>query len=524
MKKENYEFVRYISNNSDSRWADPEEIKNAPTISCLNIEADDCPSQKGGIPIISDGNSTYVDYTDTHTIIFGSTGSKKTRLFGMPLINILALTGESFIATDPKGELYKKTSGLVAEKGYKTIVLNLRDLKYSDFWNPLALPHSIYHNGQIDEAISLLNDFLNAVAEPHRKGKGDPYFSELAFQLALAHLLFFIETASPEEANIYNFAKFCATENTSEAITRLSSHVVKDSIAHTNYKGVIANEGTNTLKNIVAGVSAFINAFVIQKSLCQVLSHSSFDVREIGKTKTAIYIIVPDEKTTLHFLVTAFIKQTYESLIYEAQQQQNNQLPIRVNFVLDEFANIPAIPDMPAMISAARSRNMRFFLMAQGMRQLSGKYGDDAHTIRGNCDNWVFLTSREKELLEEISDLCGSNFYRDSDDRLNQKPLISTSELQRLKKECGETLILHRRNYPFVTELPDIDEYKFKHYEPIKINDRKLPEIIRYEVSKVFDSIKNNKRAVPFSVEVFGKEKFFEDFNENPKKNDIFDW
>jgi type IV secretory pathway TraG/TraD family ATPase VirD4 len=42
----------------------------------------------------------------------------------LPLINILALAGESFIATDPKGELYDRTSGLVAAKGYQTFVLN----------------------------------------------------------------------------------------------------------------------------------------------------------------------------------------------------------------------------------------------------------------------------------------------------------------------------------------------------------------------------------------------------------------
>jgi len=125
MRKENYKFGRYISNDDDSRWADIDEIKNASTVKSINIESDDF--HEGGIPLISDGHTIYVDKSDTHTIIFGSTGSKKTRLFGMPLINILAMAGESFITTDPKGELFNKTSGLVADKGYNTIVLNFRD-------------------------------------------------------------------------------------------------------------------------------------------------------------------------------------------------------------------------------------------------------------------------------------------------------------------------------------------------------------------------------------------------------------
>ena len=38
---------------------------------------------------------------------------------------------------------------------------------------------------------------------------------------------------------------------------------------------------------------------------------------------------------------------------------------------------------------------MRYYLVAQSLHQLRGKYGEDADTIKGNCDNWVFLTSKE---------------------------------------------------------------------------------------------------------------------------------
>ena len=48
-----------------------------------------------------------------------------------------------------------------------------------------------------------------------------------------------------------------------------------------------------------------------------------------------------------------------------------------------------------------------------------------AEIIKGNCTDWVFLTSKELPLLNEISELCG--FRRG-------RALISPSELQRLKK------------------------------------------------------------------------------------------
>jgi len=267
-----------------------------------------------------------------------------------------------------------------------------------------------------------------------------------------------------------------------------------------------------------------INPFIIRKTLCQVLSKSSFDIRNIGKKKTAIYIIVPDEKTTLHFLVTAFIKQTYEALIHEAQQQKDKKLPVRLNIVLDEFGNIPTIPDMASMISAARSRNMRFFLMAQGMHQLQYKYYKDAETIKGNCDNWVFLTSREHALLHEISNMCGVISFSDLEGKRRTRSLISISELQRLKKENGEALILHGRHYPFVTELPDIDDYEFRAYSTPKVRAKKLPPIVPYNADKVIEDIRNSIRPIPSSIEVYGEEKYCETPPTDHSKMNIFDW
>ena len=523
MKQENFKLGKYILTSNDSRWADADELKNASTISCINLETGDCPG--AGIPIISDGRTVYVDNSDTHSIIFGATGSKKTRLFGMPLINILALAGESFITTDPKGELYSKTSGLVAAKGYKTIVLDFRNMKQSDQWNPLSMPYTLYHEGKTDEAVSSVNDFINALAEPQRKLTKDVYFIDLACAQALANMLFFIDTASPEEANIYNFANFFLAKCSVQDTVELSELVATGSIASINFKNILTNkEAERTFANVTSYVSTMLNPFVTSKTLCQVLSQSSFDVTCIGESKHAIYIIVPDEKTTLHFLVTAFVKQVYEALINEAQKRDDKMLPVRVNFVLDEFANIPAIPDMPSMISAARSRNMRFFLIVQSLFQLKQKYENDAHTIKGNCDNWVFLTSREYDLLDEISKLCGETLYMDFDGSVKSQPLISISELQRFKKEYGETLILHGRNYPFVTELPDIDEYRFKSYPPVVRSECQLLNMKHYDVSKVIGDIKDKRRPIPFSEEAYGREKFFESVTAKEKKNEVFDW
>lgn len=175
----------------------------------------------------------------------------------------------------------------------------------------------------------------------------------------------------------------------------------------------------------------------------------------IMEQPTAIFLIVPDEKTGFHGLVSLFVKQSYEYLVYKAQKTMGNgeSIKCRVNYILDEFSSLPTINDFPAMITAARSRNIRFNLFLQSKHQLKLRYKEEADTIMANCENWIFLTSREIDFLHEISELCG-----DVGSSQN-KPLLSTSELQRLDKKSGEALVLHGRCKPFISKLADIDEF-----------------------------------------------------------------
>jgi hypothetical protein len=89
--------------------------------------------------------------------------------------------------------------------------------------------------------------------------------------------------------------------------------------------------------------------------------------------------------------------------------------------------------------------------MVQSIKQLEAKYGIYTEAIKGNCENWIILHSRERELLAEIAELYGKN----SDD----EPLVSMTLLQTLDKDKGEAFVLHKREHPFISRLPDINRY-----------------------------------------------------------------
>lgn len=373
----------------------------------------------------------------------------------MPLINILEKAGESVIVTDPKGELYKRTSKTAKDNGYNIVVLNLRTMD-GDSWNPFSRPYDLWHQGREDDALAVINDFVQSVSTKAEESCNDIFWVQTARSLATANLLLMMEACTREEANIGTFMQLCMSNNC-DTLKKINDYYIDSTtIAGMNYSSVLS-EPEKTLNCTLATLAGMIQPFIANRLLVNMMATSSFDLSRIGQEKTVVYIIVPDEKTTFHFLVSSFIKQAYETLIQQAHLHPNGQLPVRVNFVLDEFANIPPVADFSSSISAARSRNIRYFLVVQSMHQLKKKYGDEAETIKSNCDNWFFLYSKEIELLQEIAELCGKTVI---DDR--EQYLISSSELQRLHKgwEKSEVLIMAGRQYPIVTEIADIDCYE----------------------------------------------------------------
>ena len=80
---------------------------------------------------------TFESYFNKNICVFGSSGSMKT--IGFLLTNLLELSKykKSIIVTDPKGEIYRKTSSYFRDIGYVVKVLNLNDMRHSDRWNPL---------------------------------------------------------------------------------------------------------------------------------------------------------------------------------------------------------------------------------------------------------------------------------------------------------------------------------------------------------------------------------------------------
>jgi len=457
-----------------SRWASEKEIKS----SLYEVNFNDDNPQYGGIPVFADNGSIYINSSDSHSLVIGATGSKKTRLIGMPALWSYAKAGESFIATDPKAELYERTLPMLEKQGYHVFILNLRDPLFSNGWNPLLVPYHLYHNGKRDKAIELVNDMSSCIAKAEYDR--DPYWQNSAADLLAGLILILFECAQDSEINF----KSLRTLRTQafRIVMNGIPFIQENFIKHLDSSSFICSllSGTVEVCDSTRGciVSVFdqaVRPFFNQDNLINMLSSNDLDMTSIGKEKTAVFLLVPDENTLYHRLVSVFIKQCYTELILEAQKHPLKTLPHRVNFLLDEFSTLPQISDFPTMITASRSRNIRFNLIVQSINQLLDRYGRQAETIMGNCENLMFLHSREFSLLDNLSNLSGM--------RNHEEPLASVSMLQTLNKDIGETFVLYKRLHPFIASLPDIDCYPSISHEEVHIS---YPKNIQKALS-VFD-------------------------------------
>ncbi len=430
-----------------------------------NIVLPEWEKGKAGVPLswLPNHDDVTIDHSDSHTLVIGPTGSKKSRLVIMPVIRILgnAQAKESMIISDPKAELYNRTASYLQEQGYTIYVLNLRSPRFGDCWNPLDIPYNFYCSGEIDRACEFANDIAENLMHNKELTK-DPFWEDSAGSLFFGLVLLLFKLCKEKNMNdsYIHLGNIVCLRNmlfANETKNILWDYARQDSIIESALIGTVET-ASETRGGILSTFDQKMRIFNIQPNLLGMLSKSSIDFKIISNSPTAIYLIMPDEKTGYHGLVSLFVKQSYEYIIFHAQNKKEQDgfhagvLKQRLNYVLDEFSSLPTIRDFPAMITASRSRNIRFTLVIQSINQLIQRYGEESETIQTNCNNWIFLTSRELPLLRTVSELCGTC-------QESTKPVLSVAALQRLDKNSGEVLILAGRQKPFVTFLPDISRY-----------------------------------------------------------------
>lgn len=439
----------------------------------------------------SSENSIATSKEELHCFIVGDTGCGKTRRLIVPSIRLIGKSKESMVISDPKGELYRKTATALKYHGYDIKVINMRSPGRGQRWNPFSLVEKLYYSANEedkDRAMLIIEDIVEVMHSGNR-GARDPYWDNIAMQYIKGLIFIILEYGKKGQLSFGSIADL-EKEMTIEMdehpknVARFIREQKQGSSIKENFYGLLGlleNDGGRTYSCITSTAQVILAQYTRQNLIRKLFEVSDFDMEDIGRKPTALYLILPDDSDALYGLATLMVKQIYSCLINIADGI-GGSLPNKVSFILDEFANFTRLPSIGSMLTASRSRGIRFILVCQNVGQLEEKYGEyGAETIRANCRVWVYMGCRNLEFLKMLQDLSGIHIERYGG---NVYPLMDIDMLQRLNP--GEVFVWNDRCSPKLCHLPDYSQYDFG-VESSRAGEGDLPPYRKWVEPERFD-------------------------------------
>lgn len=397
-----------------------------------------------------DMKQIYYDGEDTHTVIIGATGSGKTRCQVLPSIGLTALAGESMIITDPKAELYLYTCDFLRRLNYEVIAIDFIAPQRSNRYNFLQPVLDAVHLGDLSRAVTWAQDISALLVPEKESGNTDPiwHMGERAILTVsiLAVCLLFDDPRWQNLANARHFiAKMCVPGPKGEPapIVGYLNALADDSPMRTALD--IARIAPEKMQcSFYASALTTLSLFA-DPNIHAMTAYTDFDHMATGDRKRAVFIILPDEKSAYYPIASLFVFQQYQLLV-ERARSNGNRLPIRVEFICDEFGNFARIPDWDKAITVGRGRGCRFHMYIQDFGQIYRLYGRElGSTIISNC-NWVYLQTGNEDTIKSINtrldkytvkspSLSASTGGQSSASyNLTGRDLLTVSEIQRIRR------------------------------------------------------------------------------------------
>ena len=218
-----------------------------------------------------------------------------------------------------------------------------------------------------------------------------------------------------DKFNFFNLYKICMRRDPAgdreSALKTLTTYADgRDKVRGNVYQlmsGVCLASGV-TQRSFLSTLSSSIGKTLGDEGILFLTSGTDIDFTKIPEVPTAFFIRIPDHKTERHPLGVLCISQLYKVLVDVANKNGKGTLPRPVYFILDEFGNMPAVPNFGTMVTVSRSRKIFFEIILQSYKQLDIKYGqDEAQNIRGNFQMEVFLGSEDPSTIQAFSEACG---------------------------------------------------------------------------------------------------------------------
>ena len=360
---------------------------------------------------------TSVTGLNNNMLVIGGSGAGKTFFIVKP--NIMQMMfNNSFIATDPKGEIARATANMLKKNGYNVKVLNLIDMAKSDGYNPFR------YIREENDVVKLVTNIISNTT-PKETSPTDPFW-EKSESMFLQALFYYVWLEMPPNRKNFQSVLDLLSEAEVDAkgkdskLTKKMKQLAKTSKlkqnhpAYKQYMKVIRGAG-DTVRSIIISANSRL-ALLENPQILRILSQDDLHLEELGigvngdkHTRTALFCIIPDSDKSYNFIVGMLYTQLFQELYFQADFRNGGKLPIQVTLMMDEFANVALPDDFCSLLSTMRSRRISAIIIIQNLAQIKALFKDTWETITGNCDTLVYLGGNEKSTHQYISEMLGKS-------------------------------------------------------------------------------------------------------------------
>ena len=471
------------------------------------------------------GITALVDKDDVHCLMIGASGVGKTAYFLYPNLEYACASGMSFLALDTKGDLARNYGAVAARYyGYHVSVVDLRNPTRSDGYNLLTLI-----NHYMDEAQATGNIAARAKAEKYAKilaktvvsPNGDTdygqnaYFYDAAEGLLTSVVLLLAEFLPPdskcpaERRHIVSVFKLVQELLAPSGVRGKNWFaLLMDRLPDVHkarwFAGAALDASEQAMASVMSTVLSRLNSFIDSEQEQVLCYDSPIDAEHFASEKCAIFLIIPEEDPTKHFMAGLMIQNLSRELFSIADANER-KLKKRVVFYCDEFGTMPPFDVLP-LFSAGRSRKLTLVPIIQSLAQLEKNYGKEgAEIIADNCQDTIFGGfAPNSQTAETLSKALGSRTVltgsiskgKDSNSQslqMAERALLSPDELKSLPK--GEFVVMKTGTHPMRTKLQLYFKWGIKFEEPYQTPERTQREVYYAGKEELLMNIKKSLYA-----------------------------
>ena len=398
--------------------------------------------------------------------VYGASGSKKTRAFCVNMILQCAARVNSMVITDPKSELYEKTSEYLRNKGYTVRVFNLVTPSASDSWNCLS---------EIEGKELMAQLFCDVVIKNTGSERGDHFWDNAELNLLKALVLYVSNNYPPEKQNIGEVYQLLAMSSEKE-LNALFDVLPVGHPAKAPYS-IFKQSSENVRGGVIIGLGSRLQVFQNQ-DIRNITAYDEIDLELPGQQPCAYYCITSDQDSTFDFLSSLFLSFIFIKLVrYADEQCPNGELPVPVHVLGEELCATGVIPDLSRKISVIRSRRVSLSAVFQNLAGLQNRYPyNQWQEILGNCDVQLFLGCTDALTAQFISDRTGEA----SISVTSKAKQLGTWRISNYPPEYRETSGVGRRKLMTMDEVLRMDTDKAL----VIIRGKKVLEVDKYDYSK----------------------------------------